>query len=150
MDNRVHALSHEMKSKSTRTKLTRGQALERVGLRFRAPVNENYFQPRFCRIGAIELVELNLYWAFEFATVGVANHICDGFIQSEGDFVAVLFPKPDSASKRRHGASNATKHHGITQELKPQKKLPPWQVKILRARDCNGNQRLAANRAAGS
>jgi len=129
MNNRVHALSHEMESKSTRTKLTRRLALECVRVRLRTTVNENYFQSRFRPVRAVEFVKPNLDGTFEFAAVRVPNDVGDGFVQSERDLVAVLFPKTDRAGKRRDSPPDTAKDLGIAQELKPHEKLPAWQGK---------------------
>src|SRR5205807_4569132 len=107
MDNLVHALSHEMQSKSTRTKFARGQALERFRPGFRSPINVGDLQSRFGDVRSVKFVKLNLNGAFKFAAVRVTNHAGDGFVQSQGDFVAVLVPEADRASQRGNNSPDA-------------------------------------------
>src|SRR4249920_4148909 len=120
MDNLVHALSHEMQSKSTRTKLTGGQSFERAGLRLCAAIQQQNLQRRLSCAGSVQLAKLDFNVASELATVGVANYVCDRFVQRQGDRAAVLFPKPNGSRDRRNCCAYATQNLRIALKLEPQ------------------------------
>src|SRR5882724_4741269 len=146
VDNRVHALSHEMESKSTRTKLPGGKALKRVGLGLCPAIEQNNLQSRLRSILAIQQIKLNFDRLPQLAAVGVANDVSDRLVHRQRDGPAILFSEPYWARDGRHGAPHSAKNLGIAQKLKPQKKLPPWQERVLQGTDCNGKKRVAANR----
>ena len=57
----------------------------------------------------------------------MTDHIGNGFVECQSDFVAVLFAKANRARKRRDNTPDATQNYWIAQELKPQEKLPARQ-----------------------
>jgi hypothetical protein len=132
VDNRVHALSHEMKPKSTRTKFARGEAFERAGFGLCAAIHQQNFQAVLIRLRAVYLAESNFDIAARFTGVGVANNVGNGLIQGKCDGAAIFFSKTDGACNGRYGASHAAQDFRITVELKSQKELPPGQGPNLR------------------
>jgi hypothetical protein len=144
VDNRVHALSHEMESKSTRTKLPGRKAFQRVWLRFYASIEQNNFQSWLRSVLPAQQTKLNLDRLSQLAAIGVANDVRDRFVHRERNRPAILFSETDRARNRGHRAPHSAKYLRIAQKLKPQKKLPPWQRRILQGTDCNGKKRVAA------
>jgi len=113
MDNRVHALSHEMQSKSTRTKLARRQTLEGIRLRLDASILEDNFEAGLRAVLAVELVKLNHNRAPEVSPIRVTNHVGNGFVQSQRDFVAVLFAETDRTGQWRNNSPDAAEYQRI-------------------------------------
>src|SRR5579859_4061638 len=93
MDNRVHALSHEMQSKSTRTEFARGKALKGIGLGFCAMVQQYNFEPIFRATFWTNLIQANLDRTVQFAAISVTNNVGNRLIHRERDGAAVLFAK---------------------------------------------------------
>ena len=127
MDNRVHALSHEMESKSTRTEFARGKSLKGIGLGFRSMVDQDNFQAFFHAIFGTNFIEPDLDRAVHFTAICVADNVGNGFIYGKSDGAAILFAETHRLCDRRNRSPNATKNRRVAQQLKPQKKLPPWQ-----------------------
>src|SRR5215467_580097 len=108
MDNRVHALSHEMESKSTRTQFACGEALKGFGLGFCSMVEQDNFQTFFRTIFRTNFIEANLDGAVQFAAVSVANNVGYRLIHRERDGAAILFAKTHDPRNRRNSTPDTT------------------------------------------
>src|SRR5215468_7813147 len=115
MDNRVHALSHEMQPKSTRTEFARGKALEGIGLGFCTMVEQDNFQAILLAIFWTNLIEPNFDRAVQFAAISVPDNIGNRLIDCERDGAAIFFAKTHDFCNGRNRPPNAAKNSGITQ-----------------------------------
>ena len=114
MDNRVHALSHEMEPKSTGTKFPGRKAFEGIGLWFRPTIRKDNFESRLGRVLAIHFAELDDNGSVQFAAVCMANDVGDGLIDGECNLVTVLFAEAESAGDWRNRAAHPAEYLRIT------------------------------------
>ena len=113
MDNRVHALSHEMQPKSTRTEFAWGEALKGVGLGLCSMVEQDNLQAIFRAILWTNLIKPNLDRAVRFAAICVADDIGNRLVHRKRDGATILFAEPHCLCDRENCSANAAKNRGI-------------------------------------